>query len=301
MAARRLHERRPHRLLRARGALRSPHLRGRPLTLQRYPNGIDEPDLLRKANAARHARLDRPRNASNARWSSQPRYVSSLQRSSGARLSFESRSIVLHIWTSRMPALEEPDFVIFDLDPGEKCTLRTLGTVTLAVRDLLGEIGLKPLVKTTGGYGLHVIVPARIRLLLRHRQNFCRARRSARGRRARRTRHPPADHRETIPECGLHRLRASRSRKDDRRAVLGSRPRRSPGLDAAALDAKWKRSRGGAALRRRPTSLPSTRLRTTPRRLEREGDLWGPKHWKKQRLEAGHRQSSAVVVRVRLG
>ncbi len=68
-------------------------------------------------------------------------------------------TIVLHIWTSRMPALEEPDFVVFDLDPGEKCTLRTLATVTLAVRDLLGEIGLKPLVKTTGGYGVHVIVP----------------------------------------------------------------------------------------------------------------------------------------------
>src|SRR5581483_10839705 len=68
-------------------------------------------------------------------------------------------SIVLHIWTSCVEALDEPDFVIFDLDPGEKCTLKTLATVALAVRALLEEIGLKPLVKTTGGYGVHVVLP----------------------------------------------------------------------------------------------------------------------------------------------
>jgi DNA primase len=41
--------------------------------------------------------------------------------------------------------------VIFDLDPGEKCTLKTLTTVALSVRNLLAGMGLKPLVKTTGG------------------------------------------------------------------------------------------------------------------------------------------------------
>ena len=74
--------------------------------------------------------------------------------------------------------LEEPDFVLFDLDPGEKCTLKTLAKVTLTIRDLLQSVGLRSLVKTPGG-----IRPARRRaagrrVLLRDGEDLCGDRRA---------------------------------------------------------------------------------------------------------------------------
>ena len=43
--------------------------------------------------------------------------------------------MILHVWTSRVETLDEPDFVLFDLDPGEECTLKTLANVALGVRN----------------------------------------------------------------------------------------------------------------------------------------------------------------------
>jgi bifunctional non-homologous end joining protein LigD len=68
-------------------------------------------------------------------------------------------AIVLHVWTSREGSLDVPDFIFFDLDPGEGCTLATLAKTALGLRDALGEIGLVPVVKSSGGSGLHVAVP----------------------------------------------------------------------------------------------------------------------------------------------
>ena len=68
-------------------------------------------------------------------------------------------AIVLHVWYSHKPTLDVPDFILIDLDPWEGCTLATLARVALAVREELANIGVTPLVKTTGGSGLHVVVP----------------------------------------------------------------------------------------------------------------------------------------------
>ncbi|MBV9027346.1 MAG: hypothetical protein JO311_01905, partial [Candidatus Eremiobacteraeota bacterium] len=136
-----------------------PHLRGRPLTLQRFPDGIEGPTFFEK-------RL--PRGIPD--WiervtvptpSGSQRETTFIVCNDEPTLVYCANlaSIVLHIWTSRLPALEEPDFVIFDLDPGEECSLRTLATVTLALRALLADVGLAPLVKTTGGFGLHLVLP----------------------------------------------------------------------------------------------------------------------------------------------
>jgi bifunctional non-homologous end joining protein LigD len=55
--------------------------------------------------------------------------------------------------------LDVPDFILIDLEPGEGCTLATLARVALTARDELIAAGVAPLVKTTGGSGLHVVVP----------------------------------------------------------------------------------------------------------------------------------------------
>jgi bifunctional non-homologous end joining protein LigD len=67
--------------------------------------------------------------------------------------------VEIHPWGSRAGDLERPDRLIFDLDPGEDVTWPEVITAALEVRDRLAGEGLKSFVKTSGGKGLHVVVP----------------------------------------------------------------------------------------------------------------------------------------------
>lgn len=135
-----------------------PYVEGRPLTLERYPNGIDADGWWEKQI---------PRGL--------PDWVSTVVTDASTRreklefivcnneptLAYVANlaAIVLHVWYSHAPTLDVPDFILIDLDPWNGCTLATLAQVALAVRDELGAVGVKPLVKTTGGSGLHVVIP----------------------------------------------------------------------------------------------------------------------------------------------
>jgi len=135
-----------------------PYLAGRPLSLQRYPDGIDGPSFFEK-NVGRGA-PDWLKTAlvAGSEDGASVRYIICDDRQTLAYLA-NLAAITLHVWTSRVGSLDEPDFVFFDLDPGDKCPLRRLAAVALRLRDLLVEIGLRPLVKSSGGSGLHVLVP----------------------------------------------------------------------------------------------------------------------------------------------
>jgi bifunctional non-homologous end joining protein LigD len=67
-------------------------------------------------------------------------------------------TVTIHVWPSRVPKLMFPDLVVFDLDPSidDGAMLRR---ATLAVRDLLLEVGLESWVKTSGSKGYHIVVP----------------------------------------------------------------------------------------------------------------------------------------------
>jgi bifunctional non-homologous end joining protein LigD len=138
-----------------------PYLQGRPLTLERFPNGIDgegwwEKQMPKGLPAWVHTV---PTDVSSRReltfivCDDEPTlaYVANLA------------AIVLHVWYSRTPTLDVPDFILIDLDPWEGCTLATLARVALTVRDELEAIGVSPLVKTTGGSGLHLVIPLEAR------------------------------------------------------------------------------------------------------------------------------------------
>jgi bifunctional non-homologous end joining protein LigD len=263
-----------------------PHLKGRPLTLQRYPNGI---------NAATFFEKQMPRGTPD--WiervtvptpGGQRSQTTFVVCNDAATLVYVANlgTIVLHIWTSRIPVLDEPDFVIFDLDPGEKCTLKTLAAVTLAVRDLLEEIGLRPLVKTTGGYGIHVIVP------LAPGYSYDTAKVFA-----------EIVARHTAAELGelatLQRTIAKRPQSAvyiDYVQVGQGKTIVSPysvrARDGAPVSTPLRWEEVEALSRRRGAGAPADEfakytMATTPKRLAREGDLWGAKNWKKQRLEPG--------------
>ena len=82
--------------------------------------------------------------------------------------------IELHPWGSRQPRLDRPDQLIFDFDPDEGQRLEGAHHRGGLLRTLLGEIGLRGFVKTTGGKGLHVVVPIRPALSWEDAKGFSR-------------------------------------------------------------------------------------------------------------------------------
>ena len=67
--------------------------------------------------------------------------------------------VEIHPWGSRIAHLEEPDRLIFDLDPGEGVSWSAVIAAAKEVRDRLVDLGLTSFLKTSGGKGLHVVVP----------------------------------------------------------------------------------------------------------------------------------------------
>ena len=135
-----------------------PHVKGRPLTLERYPDGIDEAGWWEK-----HVPRGLPDWVPTVKIAAGTRHeqIEFIVCNDEATLAYVANlaAVVLHVWYSREPTLDVPDFILLDLDPGEGCTLATLARVALAARDELAAAGVVPLVKTTGGSGLHVVVP----------------------------------------------------------------------------------------------------------------------------------------------
>jgi bifunctional non-homologous end joining protein LigD len=81
----------------------------------------------------------------------------------------------IHAWGSRVDRIEQPDRLVFDLDPGEGVPWSGIVEAALAVRERLEGLGLASFVKTTGGKGLHVVVPTTRRMRWDHAKAFTRA------------------------------------------------------------------------------------------------------------------------------
>lgn len=138
-----------------------PHLAGRPLSLVRCPDGWSGECFYQKhaAKAVNAAvrRVEAPESSGMATY---------LSADSAAALAglVQWGVIELHPWGSRTPRLDRPDRLIFDFDPDEDLAYDDLVAAVQLLRTLLSEIGLTGFLKTTGGKGLHVVLPIRATL-----------------------------------------------------------------------------------------------------------------------------------------
>jgi bifunctional non-homologous end joining protein LigD len=137
-----------------------PYLRDNPLTMERFPDGIDVPRGIWEKQMPRFT-PDWVRRVTIPPSTGEPRNVSYLVCDDEATLVWVANlaAITLHIWYSRVPSLDTPDVILLDLDPGERCPIGRLAKVALAFRDELESVGIRSYVKTTGGMGLHVLIP----------------------------------------------------------------------------------------------------------------------------------------------
>jgi len=136
-----------------------PHLRRRPFHMKRFPNGVEGEFFHQKRVPANH-----------------PTYVDELfvRFPSGhstvfavldeaAALAWVANlgCIELHTWHSRVPAIEQPDYLLIDLDPTSAGQWPLVREIAMVVRVVLDELGLRSYPKTSGATGLHILAPIR--------------------------------------------------------------------------------------------------------------------------------------------
>ena len=133
-----------------------PHLAGRPLTLGRFPAGVDRPGF---ATTECRGRPDWVRTVQVPLRSGEVREQCVVDDLPSLLWVVNLGSIELHAFPSTAVRLEEPAFVVFDLDPGPGTGLAECCRIALRLRDALADDGLQGVCKTSGGLGLHVYVP----------------------------------------------------------------------------------------------------------------------------------------------
>jgi bifunctional non-homologous end joining protein LigD len=257
-----------------------PHLRRRPITMERFPNGIAAKGFLQKNVVNGHPPWLKRVEA--AKKGGTVHYPIAGDRRSLQWLANQN-TITLHVWASRAPRLDHPDLCIFDLDPADE-DAEALRTVALALRDLLDAHGRVSAVKTSGSKGFHIVVPLNrsatfdtasrfagevaADLVARHprlaTQEFAKAERGGR----------------IFIDIGRNRAGATFAAAYTVRARAGA---------PVSAPCTWDEVASGAVTPRTFT------LRTMTARLAAVGDLWADVHRRRgsvvgnrRRLDAGH-------------
>ena len=133
-----------------------PHLAGRPLTLVFCPDGVGEGCMY-----LRHSKVWGPKVIRRVKIREKTKVgeymvVDSIE----GLISLAQMNVMeIHTWNSTVDHLETPDRIVLDLDPGKKITWPQVIAAARVLRAMLKTIGLEAWIKTTGGRGLHVVVP----------------------------------------------------------------------------------------------------------------------------------------------
>jgi bifunctional non-homologous end joining protein LigD len=134
-----------------------PHLKGRALTVQRFPRGIDEKGFVQQDFAET---LPEWMNGVEVDKEGGTLVHPLAERPEALRWLANQNCIALHVWQSRQDRLHSPDRLVFDLDPSDT-DFAVVRATAHAIAAVLDDLGLARYVQTTGSRGLHVVVPLR--------------------------------------------------------------------------------------------------------------------------------------------
>jgi bifunctional non-homologous end joining protein LigD len=137
-----------------------PHIAGRPLSLVRCPDGVGGSCFFQK-----HATGSLPKGIESVtvpdKKTGKPEAYITLSTPTALAELAQMGVLEIHPWGSRNDDLEHPDRITIDLDPDAAITWPQLASSAADVRKQLKSLGLESFLKTTGGKGLHVVVPIR--------------------------------------------------------------------------------------------------------------------------------------------
>lgn len=133
-----------------------PHLKGRPTSLVRAPEGVKGELFFQK-----HLEVGRMNGVRQLAQDLYPEHPPLLEIAGAGGLvsAAQMNTVEFHTWNARKDRMARPDRITFDLDPGEGVAWTQVQEAATLVHVLLTELGLPAFLKTSGGKGLHVVVP----------------------------------------------------------------------------------------------------------------------------------------------
>jgi bifunctional non-homologous end joining protein LigD len=133
-----------------------PHLRGRPFHMVRYPNGVER-DFFHQKRVPSHPDFVGEQFVQFP--SGHSTVFAVIDNEAALAWVINLGCIELHTWHSRVPEIEQPDYLLIDLDPTFDGQWAYVRQIALVVRDVMQELGLAAYPKTSGATGLHVMAP----------------------------------------------------------------------------------------------------------------------------------------------
>jgi bifunctional non-homologous end joining protein LigD len=270
-----------------------PHLAGRPLTMKRYPEGVDEEYFFEK-NAPKH-RPDWVKTAPV--WSEgNHRTVNYILANDLPTLVWIANlaSIELHPSLSVAPNIDQPTMIVFDLDPGPPANIIQCAQVGLWVRDIFAHFGLQSFPKTSGSKGLQVYVPLNTPTSYDHTKPFAHAL-------ARLLEH---EHRELVVSDMKKAVRTNKvfvdwSQNDEHKTTIAIYSLRARERPTVSTPVTWEEVE--SALKKKDAQRLVFESKDVLARVDKMGDLFDPVRTLKQELPqlagpAASEPEEAVVI-----
>jgi bifunctional non-homologous end joining protein LigD len=227
-----------------------PHLAGRPLTLGRFPGGVDGPGF---AQTECRGRPDWMATKRLTLRSGEVRDFCLVQDLPSLLWVANLGTIELHLYLGAGDAGEDAVLALFDLDPVAGAGPLDVAGVALRLRSLLEELGLASFPKSTGGLGLHVYVPLNVPHRYEVVRAFC------------------ADVAARLPADAV---RVDCAQNHPRRSMIAPYSLRAASRPVVSAPLAWEEVAAAAAADR-PELLVFTAEQMPPR-VEERGDLFGP-------------------------
>jgi bifunctional non-homologous end joining protein LigD len=137
-----------------------PHITDRPLSIVRCPDGNAKPCFFQKHEGLGMPGVIKTIPIQDQKNGKQEQYLT-VDSAEGLAGLAQMGALEIHPWGSRRDSLDKPDRIVFDLDPDSAIAFETVADTARELKNRLLKIGLESFVKSTGGKGLHVVVPIR--------------------------------------------------------------------------------------------------------------------------------------------
>jgi bifunctional non-homologous end joining protein LigD len=253
-----------------------PHLRDRPLTMKRYPDGV-EGEFFYEKNCPSH----RPKWVQTAQvWSeSNDRMMNYCLVQDLPTLVWAANlaDLELHTSLSRKNNIERPTMMVFDLDPGAPADIVQCCQVSLWLRDLLGNMKLKSFPKTSGSKGLQVYVPLNTSVTYDQTKDLSRAL----------AQHLEGEHVDLVTSNMSKAVRKGKvfvdwSQNDEHKTTICVYSLRAREEPTVSTPVGWNEVEN--CLKKKKANLLKFRSDKVIARVERRGDLFEPVETLKQKL-----------------
>ncbi len=252
-----------------------PHLRNRPLTLKRYPDGV-EAGFFYEKQCPKHRP---PWVATAPVWSGHnQRTIDFCLVNDLPTLVWVANlaSLELHTQLHRAAGPSRPDSVVFDLDPGDGAGLVECQTVALWLRDTLRDLGLSTVVKTSGSKGLQLYVPLNSPVTYDETKGFARALAQVGERQF-----PKLVTSNMAKDLRRGRVFIDWSQNDDHKTTISVYSLRARPRPTVSAPLHWPEVEAAA---RAGVAVTMPDAAATLERVEADGDLFGPLLTEVQRL-----------------